>query len=50
LIIATPALGSMKFRKRLIVVVLPTPFAPSRQKTSPGSIFRSSESSAVTPL
>ena len=28
--------GSMKFRNRLIVVVLPAPLAPSRQKTSPG--------------
>ena len=33
----------MKFRNRLIVVVLPAPFAPSRQKTSPGLIVRSSD-------
>jgi hypothetical protein len=50
LIIAAPEVGSMKFRKRLIVDVSPAPFAPSRQKASPGSIFRLSESSAAAPL
>jgi hypothetical protein len=32
------------------LAVLPAPLAPSKQKTSPGSIFRSSESSATVPL
>ena len=38
LIAAFPEVGSMKLRKRLIVVVLPAPFAPSRQNTSPGRL------------
>jgi hypothetical protein len=31
LICTVPAVGAMKFRNRLMVVVLPAPFAPSRQ-------------------
>ena len=46
---ALPAVGSTKFRNRLMVVVLPAPLAPSRQNTSPASIFRFSPSRAVVP-
>jgi hypothetical protein len=38
--VAEPDVGSMKFRNRLMVVVFPAPFAPRRQKTSPGATVR----------
>src|SRR5882724_11447841 len=49
LIHADPPVGSMKLRNRLIVVVLPAPFAPSRQNTSPAPIERFKASSATAP-
>ena len=33
---AVPAVGAMKLKNRLMVVVLPAAVAPSRQKISPG--------------
>ena len=46
---ARPLVGRMKSRNRLIVVVLPAPLAPSRQKISPSSTFRFTWSRASCP-
>ena len=42
-----PEVGGMKLRNRLMVVVLPAPLAPSKQKLSPGVMVRHNESSTV---
>lgn len=47
LTLAAPELGSIMFRNRLMVLVLPAPLAPSRQNTSPGSILRFKDWSAA---